>query len=353
MIKPEGLKKGDKVAIVSLSSGILGEKNLIHKYYLGKKRLEEEFGLEVVHMPNALKGAKFIEENPELRAKDLMDAFKDSTIKGIICAIGGIDTIKIAPYIDYEIIKNNPKIFMGYSDTTANHFMMQKAGVVSYYGPTLMTDFAEYVRMFDYTKEAVQNVLFDGIENFEIKSSEYWSDDFIPWGEDNINKKRELKKEIHGYELIQGSGKVTGKLLGGCLDAFPLYFKTSIWPTLDKWKNKILFIETSEDKPSPNIVKEILTELGNQGIFDVIKGIIVGKPQEEMYYEEYKKIIKEVLKDFNKENLAVLYNINFGHAVPIGVLPIGTDVKVDFDNKKIILVECPIKKKEKNLTKRR
>ena len=344
MIKPEGLKKGDKVAIVSLSSGLIGEESFIHKYYLGKKRLESEFGLEVVAMPNALKGLKFIEEHPELRAKDLMDAFKDPTIKAIICAIGGIDTIRITPFIDYEVIKNNPKIFMGYSDTTANHFMMQKAGLISYYGPCIMTDFAEYVKMFDYTKEAVQSVLFDGIENYQIKSSEYWSDDFIPWSEDNINIEKKLKKDTHSYELLQGSGKVVGKLLGGCIDAFPIYVGTPIWPTLDEWKDKILFLETSEDKPSLDYLKCYLMNLGAQGIFDVVKGIIVGKPKDEKYYEEYKEVYKKVLKDFNKENLPVLYNINFGHAIPIGILPIGTDVEVDFDNKSITLVECPVKK---------
>jgi len=344
MIKPEGLKKGDKVAIVSLSSGILGEENLIHKYYLGKKRLEEEFGLEVVAMPNALKGVKFIEEHPELRAQDLMDAFKDKKVKGIICAIGGMDTIRISPYIDYEIIKNNPKIFMGYSDTTANHFMMQKVGLVSYYGPALMTDFGEYVKMFDYTKEAVEKVLFEGIENYEIKSSEYWSDDFVPWKEENINVGKSLKKDTHGYEVLQGSGKVTGKLLGGCIDAFPIYTGTPIWPTLEQWKDKILFLETSEVKPSPDYLKEYLINLGAQGIFDVVKGIIVGKPQQEVYYEEYKEVYKTVLKYFNKEELPVLYNVNFGHAIPIGILPIGTDVEVDYDNKKIILVESPVKK---------
>lgn len=344
MIKPEGLKKGDKVAVVSLSSGMIGEKNYIHKYYLGKKRLEEEFGLEVVAMPNALKGAKFIEEHPELRAKDLMDAFKDPTIKAIICAIGGLDTIRITPYIDYDAIRDNPKIFMGYSDTTANHFMMQKAGLVSYYGPCIMTDFAEYVKMFDYTKENIQKVLFENIENYEIKSSEYWSDDFVSWEEKNINQQRKLKKESHGYELLQGNGKVVGKLLGGCIDAFPIYIGTPIWPTLEEWKDKILFLETSEDKPPVEYLRCYLMNLGAQGIFDVVKGIIVGKPQAEAHYEEYKEIYKQVLKDFNKEDLPVLYNVNFGHSVPICVLPIGTDVEVDFDLKKIALVESPVKK---------
>ncbi len=152
MIKPCKLKKGDKVAIVSLSSGSAGEEEFNHRYLQGKKRLEEDFELVVKTMPNALKGRDYLYEHPEARAKDLMDAFADKTIKGIICNIGGDDTIRLLPYIDYNIIKNNPKIFLGYSDSTVNHFMMYKAGVRSYYGPWVMCEFGENVKMHDYTK---------------------------------------------------------------------------------------------------------------------------------------------------------------------------------------------------------
>ena len=343
MIKPERLKKGDKVAVVSLSSGILGDEAFIHKYDIAKERLEKEFGLNVVAMPNALKGSKFIYENPELRAKDLMDAFRDKSIKAIFCAIGGDDTIRTLPYIDYDVIKNNPKIFMGYSDTTVNHLMMHKAGLVSYYGPSFMCEFGMYVKMFDYTKEAVNNILLNDSTNLEIKSSLVWSDDFIPWGIDNINKQLKTKEEMHGYELLQGEGIVEGELLGGCLDVFPMVIGTEIWPTLDEWKDKILLIETSEEEPRPDYVKFFLRNLGAQRIFDVVKGIIVGKPHNEKYYEEYKETIKDVLKEYNKENLPVLYNINTGHADPIGVLPLGTKVRIDYDNKKIILIESATK----------
>ena len=113
MIKPKALKKGQKIAVVSLSWGGLGDKDLIHKYDIARERLENEFGLNVVAMPHALKGSEFIYRHPELRAKDLMDAFRDESINGIICAIGGDDSVRILPYIDYEVIKNNPKIFMG------------------------------------------------------------------------------------------------------------------------------------------------------------------------------------------------------------------------------------------------
>lgn len=142
MIKPNALKKGDKIAIVSLSWGGLGDEKLIHKYYIAKERLEKDFGLSVVTMPNALKGSDFVYNHPELRAKDLMNAFRDETIKGIFCAIGGSDSIRLLPYIDYGVIYNNPKIFMGYSDTTVSHFMMRKAGLVSYYGPSVCVNLA-------------------------------------------------------------------------------------------------------------------------------------------------------------------------------------------------------------------
>lgn len=344
MNKPECLKRGDKVAIVSLSWGGLGDKELIHKYYIAKERLEKDFGLDVITMPNALKGSKFVYEHPELRAKDLMDAFEDESIKGIFCAIGGDDTIRLLPYIDYDIIKNNPKIFMGYSDTTVNHFMMEKAGLVSFYGPSVMCEFGEYVKMFDYTKEAILNILFNDSTNYEINSSKMWSNDFVSWKEENMYIAKKEIPEQHGYELLQGSGTITGKILGGCIDVFPMMIGTEIWPSKNEWKDKILLLETSEEKPSPELITYYLRNLGAQGIFNVIKGIIVGKPQDEKYYEEYKEVYKKVLKEYKKEELPVLYNINIGHAYPTGILPLGTDVKVDFDNKKLILVESPTRK---------
>lgn len=341
MVKPKMLKKGDKIAVVSLSWGGLGDPNLIHKFYIAKERLEKDFGLEVVAMPNALKGSQFIYEHPEARAKDLMDAFSDESINAIFCAIGGDDTIRLLPYIDYEIIRKNPKVFMGYSDTTVNHFMMHKAGLVSFYGPSIMCEFGEYVKMFDYTKQSVEKILFSVCENYEIKSSPVWSNDFVSWKEENMNIAKRLILEEHGYETIQGSGVVTGKLLGGCIDVFPMMIGTEIWPTKDEWENKILLLETSEEKPSPDLVKYYLRNLGAQGIFDVIKGIVVGKPQDEKYYEEYKEVYKSVMKEYNCSNLPILYNVNFGHAYPIGILPLGTEVQVNYDDKKINLLESP------------
>ena len=91
MQKPNPLKRGDKVAIVSLSSGMLGEKSCSHNLEIGIRRLKE-FGLEPVFMPNALKGLDYLNRYPQKRAEDLKAAFLDPSIQAIICAIGGNDT---------------------------------------------------------------------------------------------------------------------------------------------------------------------------------------------------------------------------------------------------------------------
>lgn len=340
MIKPKRLKQGDRIAIVSLSWGGLGDEEFVHKYHIAKKRLEDDFGLEVVPMPHALLGSKFTDQHPELRAKDLMDAFKDKTIAAVFCAIGGDDTIRILPYIDFNVIKGNPKIFMGYSDSTVNHLMMYKAGLVSFYGPSIMCEFGEYVKMFDYTKEAVKDILFSDSENYSLIPSPEWSDDYISWDEKNIDIPHCMKVDSHGYEILQGNGCVQGHLLGGCIDVFMMVNGTEIWPSMDQWKGAILFIETSEDKPSPEFIKWTLRNLAAQGILKVIHGIIVGKPQGDIYYEEYKSAITQVVSfEENLKSLPIIYNVNFGHAKPIGIIPYGINAELDCKNKTITFLE--------------
>lgn len=340
MIKPKRLKRGDTIAVVSLSWGGLGDETLIHKYHIAKRRLKEDFGLSVIAMPNALKGSEFVYKHPELRARDLMDAFLDPSVAAIFSAIGGDDTIRILPYVDFETIRNHPKIFMGYSDTTIEHFMMYKAGLVSFYGPSIMCEFGEYVKMFDYTKAAVQKLLFEDTVGHSIVSSPLWSDDYILWEEKNMHIEKTLKPDRHGYEILQGMGSVRGHLLGGCIDVFMMAIGTSIWPGIDDWTGAILFVETSEDKPSPDFIKWTFRNLAAQGILNVIKGIVVGKPQSETYYEEYKKAILEVIASEERlMNLPILYNMNFGHAMPNGILPYGVEVELNCENKTLTLLE--------------
>lgn len=343
MIKPEHLRRGDKAAIVSLSSGSLGEPKFIHKYYLAKQRLEEDFGLEVVAMPNALKGREYLDRHPEARAKDLMDAFRDPSIKAVFNAIGGDDTIRLLPYIDFAVIRNNPKIFTGFSDTTSNHFMMYKAGLVSYYGASVMTNFSEYGKINGYTLEMIRKTLFEPQPVLDIPSAPYWYDDEdekIWWGVENINTLKQYHPEEIGYEVAQGGGTAEGELLGGCVDVFIELLGTPIWPKLDEWRGKILFLETSEEDMSCDCLTWILRNLQAQGIFDVIQGILVGKPARRSKYEPYKEVYRRVVgQEAGRPGLPILCNVNFGHAEPIGVLPYGVKCRLDAENRTLTLLE--------------
>lgn len=344
MIKPKRLQKGDVVAIVSLSRGMLGEDNFIHMLDIAKDRLENEYGLKVRVMPNALKGVKYLYDSPKARAEDLMDAFLDKDVKAIINAIGGDDAIRLLPHIDFEVIKNNPKIFMGFSDTTVNHFMMYKAGLVSYYGASLMNNWAEYVEINEYTKKAIDNAFFNPQDTFEIEPAKYESyvDKKVYFSKENINVKREVEPDTKGYEILQGTDKVEGTFLGGCIETFIDIIGTSLWPTLDEWKDKILFIETSDDTIggiTECYFAWILRNLKTQGIFDVIKGIIMGKPLVKEKYDSYKQILKDIVNEDKNYDFPIIYNVNFGHGYPIGIIPYGLKCKLDPKNKKIIVLE--------------
>ena len=145
------------------------------------------------------------------------------------------------------------------------------------------------------------------------------------------------------FEVLQGEGKVYGELLGGCFDVFPMFNGTSIWPKKEKWKNKILFLETSEDEVAPEFIEYYLRNLIAQGIIDEINGIIVGKPQNETYYEEYKEIYKRLIsKEAGKPDLPILYNFNIGHTAPMCILPLGQKICMDLDNKIVTFITSPV-----------
>ena len=353
MSKPVKLKKGDKIAIVSLSKGLVGMPFCRHEVDIAIKRLKE-FGLEPVIMPNALKDMDYLQKHPEARAEDLKNAFMDSSIKAIINAIGGDDTYKTIPYLMedeefIEAVKNNPKIFTGFSDTTNNHLMLNKLGLSTFYGPCLLIDIAELdTEMLPYTKEYFEKFFMEE-SKFEIKSSPVWYCDRESFGPEEVGKPRECHEETHGYETLNGKGSVTGKLYGGCLasiydalvgslnaEAPEVYKKYDIFPSIEEWKEKILFLETDDSGPEPKIVEKMLLELKRQNILSLVKGIIVGKPVDEKYYDEYKQVYKTVFEDIDTP---VLYNVNFGHSVPRCILPYDRETTVDYDNKKITIEE--------------
>jgi muramoyltetrapeptide carboxypeptidase LdcA involved in peptidoglycan recycling len=231
---------------------------------------------------------------------------------------------------------------MGYSDTTVTHFICRKAGISSFYGASVLAEFAENVQMFDYTKHWVQKTLFDNTMIGKIEPSSVWTSEYLPWEERNRNIQRAVQTHT-GYELLQGKGKVQGWLIGGCMEVMEMLKGTEVWPELKAWEDSILFFETSEDKPDPTYVEYWLRSYGSLGILQNVRGIIFGKPYDNLYYEEYKKaLIRVVREELKLVNLPILYNMNFGHTAPMCVLPYGALAEIDCEEKSFSIMESGV-----------
>ena len=349
--KPQVLKPHDQVAIVSLSAGTLGEAFAAHQLQLGTKRLKA-MNLNPRFMPNALRGQAYLNAHPEARAADLKTAMTDPDIKGIICAIGGDDTYRIVPYLlddptFRKAVQTQPKLFTGFSDTTIDHLMFYRLGMTTFYGPNFLNDLAELdTHLLPYTAASFQH-FFENPASTAITSSPVWYEERTDFSPDQLGVPRVAHQEQHGYLTLRGQGQVTGKLLGGCLDSlhdllYPVRYadepavaeKYQLFP--QDWSDKLLFIETSEDKISPTTYREYLQHLADRGVLQQIRAILVGKPQNETYFDDYQQVLLDVTRPYQTP---ILYNLNFGHAYPRTILPYGLQATIDFDQRQLTVDE--------------
>lgn len=142
------------------------------------------------------------------------------------------------------MIKNNPKIFIGYSDATSVHQMFQQAGVVSFYGPAILTDFAENGGVFDFTREVFEEVLIKNNANYTYPHRKEWTSEFLAWDFSNKDKRRKLQVNEE-LIVLQGSQKISGKLMGGCLEVLSMLRGTELYPKKELFQEAILLLETS------------------------------------------------------------------------------------------------------------
>ena len=312
-----------------------------------KERLENDFGLKVVVMENTLKGIKYLDEHPEARAKDLMDAFKDDSIKAVFNAIGGDDTYRLLPFLfEHNELADavSDKVFLGFSDTTINHFMLHKVGMKTFYGQSFLADVCELDKdMLPYTKKYFEELISTGMIK-EVIPSEIWYEGRTDFGINRVGTPLKYHSD-YGFELLQGNSVFSGEILGGCIDSIydffngkryvdmPLFCKKyKLFPEIADWVRKILLLESSEEKMSPEKYRKAVLALKETGIFDVISGILIGKPMDETYVQEYKQILVDVI---DHPNLPIVCNINIGHAQPRCIIPFGVVATVDIDNQVI------------------
>lgn len=323
---PAKLKSGDEVRVIapSRSMAILGE----DCKSLATRRLEE-LGLKVTFGKHVMEAdSDYLAASVEARVEDLNEAFKDKNVKAILTVIGGFNSNSILDYIDYEAIKENPKIFCGFSDITAlSNAIHAKTGLVTYSGPHYSS--FGMLKGFEYTLEYFKKMFFQE-EEFEIKASENWSDD--AWFIDQENR----KFEKHEGMFIINEGEAEGNIVGGNLCTLNLLQGTPYMPNIE---NKILFLE--DDNLSGDVFlmefDRNLQSLMHMPEFKTVKGIVLGRAEVAscMTVEKWTKLIK------NKPELAhipVIGNANFGHTTPIMTFPVGGHAKLLAKENKIELL---------------
>lgn len=339
LIKPKHLSVGDVIATVSCSHGWAGEPSVLWKYELGKKRLEETYGLNVLSAPNSMKGLEYLHKNPEARAEDMHWAFENRDIKAVIANMGGNDSHRVIPFIDSSVIQNNPKIFIGYSDVMNIHLLCYKAGLSTFYGHNLLPTIAEPQGFHEYSSKWFKKTLFDVSPIGEIEPSDNWTHE-MPNHEDSDF--RSVYSPNPGYEIIQGQGVVSGRLIGGHMGIMLLENET-ISLSLDDYKDSILFME---DIPyfftSENVVR-FFRWLGEKGFLQALSGIIIGKICEVIDFSIYGDVIRHIICDeYGMKNLPVLYGLNFGHSSPMFVIPYGAKAKIDCIKKTFSILESGV-----------
>lgn len=333
------LSKGDKVAVVSPSFSASGAWPHVHE--LGLQRLREVFELEPVVYPSTAK----LNATTEEKAKDLVDAFSDPKIKGVISTLGGdiqvtyIKNLPTAPFVD------NPKPFFGYSDNThfSNYLFLND--IPSFYGAALFTQFARQGAMDEYTIAYIKHALFDDDE-FELTPSKRYNDIGLDWSDPSLLSSYRTEEPSDGW-FWDGAINTEGLLWGGCVESVDEILRHgSEIPSLERFGCIVLMMETSEEIPTADYVRRVFRALGERGVIKRVQGVLVGRPkawefnkqhtteQKAAYRKEQRETILDTVRTYNPD-IPVIQNMNFGHTDPQIPMPYGNMVRIDAKHQKI------------------
>ena len=313
--------KNIMVCALSRSLGMICDENI----KLAKSKLEQlEFNVEF--SKNSSFTDSFISSSIKKRITDFHNAIKNKNIDIILSVLGGYNSNQLLDYIDYDLIKNNPKIICGYSDITVIlNAIYAKTGITTYLGPTFHSFAMKkgLEQTIDYFKKAINH------EQYYLYDPDYYSSD--KWY-DNQEKRKFIKNK---GSIVINNGKAEGIIIGGNLCSFNLLQGTTYMPSL---KDKILFIEDDAlvGKEFPYEFDRNLVSLIQQKDFDKVRGLIIGRSQTQtgMNLTKWKKILnKKELK-----NIPIIINVNFGHTTPNATIPIGGYCIIDtYEENKILI----------------
>jgi muramoyltetrapeptide carboxypeptidase LdcA involved in peptidoglycan recycling len=278
-------------------------------------------------MPHTLASPEWLRDNPAARAADLMQAFADPAIAGVFASIGGDDAIRLIPHLDIGVLRAHPKLFIGYSDTTALLFACLKSGFSPLHGPSVMSGFAENAGISQSTANSFERAAFSPNPlGFLTIASEGWTDVADDWTDTGNQQQPRRRQPSQGLRCLRGTGSVTGRLLGGCAEVLEMLKDTPWWPPLHYWDGAILIYETSEEAPSDAYVLRWLRNFNAQGILPRLNGLLLGRPGGQMTADQRHRQEQAVLKALDEAglaNLPVIADADIGHTDPILSLPLG------------------------------
>lgn len=341
ILRPRALEAGDTVALFSPSSGLAAR--FPRAYEQGVGVLRHALGLKVRELETARADGAWLRSHPQARADDLHRAFRDPEVRAVLTTAGGEDVVRILPFIDREVFRRDPKILMATSDATPLLALANQAGLVVFHGPSVMSGLAQAGVVPTAFLAHVRAILFGAPELYEYQPyGAYLERD--PERASDAEPPR-LREDHRGWRVVQGHGRVRGRLFGGGLESLDLVKGTAYWPAPAFFDGRVLFLEVSKVLPGPEAVRRTLYGYGVQGIFDRIAGLLVGRPRgyDESQRDALERELTEVVAgDFGCRDLPVVANVDFGRTDPQLIFPLGGLVEIDCDAKRLWLVESPL-----------
>ncbi|MFJ4789084.1 S66 peptidase family protein [Streptomyces sp. NPDC088794] len=326
---------GDRIAVVSPSSGLPGILPLPHE--LGLERLREEFGLEPVEYPTTRK----MGSTPRERADDLHAAFADPTVKAVMASIGGDDQITVLPLLDRELIRANPKPFFGFSDNTNLLAFLRATGIVGFHGAAVMTELGRPGALHPQTADSLRAALFTS-GAYELRPAERWNDVNRDWADPATFDAEPQTRPGTGWTWENADRVVEGRSWGGCLEivGWLLMADREIAHDLSEYDGDVLFLETSEELPSADEVFRTLRNMGERGLLQRFSALLMGRPKtwsfehpnspEEgaRYAAGQREAVLRAMRTYAPDTTIVL-DVDLGHTDPQLVIPYGGLVRVD------------------------
>ena len=332
------------MAVLAPASG--AAERFPHVLDRGLQVLRERFDLEPTLFPTARRSDAWLYEHPEARARDVEAAFRDPDVGAVLTTIGGNDQVRILRHLDADALAAHPTRFFGISDNTHLHTALWNAGLVSYYGGTVMTDLACAGGPFEYTLECLERALF-GERVGEVRPSEEFTDEELPW-DDPANLEASLEREPNpGWTWRGGERRAEGRVWGGCLEVIDTVLAADrTVPPLDALDGAVPLLETSEERPGEGEVRRMLLGLGERGVLGRVGAVLVGRakardpftdPGPEAraeYRERQRETVVGVVGEYNPDAPVVL-DFDVGHTQPVVPVPVGGRAVLDPSEERI------------------